>query len=83
VEITLDVVKRLGLSLSDCVAYGDSTSDVELFRELRRTVAVNATPATKALAAKAYEGHDMWEAYQIGRALLAQGDAVEDRGEDA
>jgi phosphoserine phosphatase len=83
VEITLHIVERLGLSLSDCVAYGDSTSDVELFRKLRRTVAVNATPATKALAAKTYEGHDMWDAYQIGRELLAQGDELEPRREDA
>lgn len=83
VEITLDLVKKLGLSLADCVAYGDSTSDVELFRKLHRTVAVNATPATKALAATTYEGHDMWDAYQIGRELLAQGDAVSHRREEA
>lgn len=83
VEITRDLANKLGLSLSDCVAYGDSTSDVELFRELRRTVAVNPTDATKALAAKTYEGHDMWDAYQIGRALLAQADEVEHREEDA
>lgn len=83
VEITRDLANKLGLSLSDCVAYGDSTSDVELFRELRRTVAVNATPATKALAATTYEGHDMWDAYQIGRQLLAQADDVGRRGDDA
>jgi len=83
VEITLDLVSKLGLRPSDCVAYGDSTSDVELFRELRRTVAVNATAATKALAAKTYEGHDMWDAYQIGRQLLAQEDEVNHRREDA
>lgn len=83
VEITLDLVSKLGLSVSDCVAYGDSTSDVELFRELRRTVAVNATPATKALAATSYDGHDMWDAYQIGRRLLAQADEVKHRREDA
>ena len=83
VEITLDLVSKLGLSVSDCVAYGDSTSDVELFRELRRTVAVNATPATKVLAATSYDGHDMWDAYQIGRRLLAQADEVKHRREDA
>jgi phosphoserine phosphatase len=65
------------------VAYGDSTSDVELFRKLHRTVAVNATAATKALAAKTYEGHDMWDAYQIGRQLLAQGGEVKHRRENA
>lgn len=83
VEITRDLANKLGLSLSDCVAYGDSTSDVELFRELHRTVAVNATAATKALAAKMYEGHDMWDAYQIGRQLLAPADEVEYRRGDA
>ena len=50
---------------------------------LSRTVAVNATAATKALAAKTYEGHDMWDAYQIGRQLLAQADEVKHRREDA
>lgn len=83
VEITLDLVNKLGLSLSDCVAYGDSTSDVELFRKLRRTVAVNATAATRALAAEAYVGHDMWDAYQIGRRLLAQADVAGHRRENA
>lgn len=83
VEITLDLISKLGLSLSDCVAYGDSTSDVELFRELPRTVAVNATSATKALAAKTYEGHDMWDAYQVGRELLAQRDEAMHRRDRA
>jgi phosphoserine phosphatase len=83
VEITRDLTNKLGLSLSDCVAYGDSSSDVELFRELHRTVAVNATGDTKALAAIMYEGHDMWDAYQIGRQLLAQGNEVRRRRENA
>lgn len=83
VEITRDLANKLGVSLSDCVAYGDSTSDLELFRELRRTVAVNATLAVKSLAAKTYEGHDIWDAYQIGRQLLAQGDEVNHHREDA
>jgi phosphoserine phosphatase len=83
VEITLDLVKKLGIALSDCVAFGDSTSDVDLFRTLHRTVAVNATDATKALAAKTYEGHDMWDAYQIGRQLLAQADEIKHRRENA
>jgi len=83
VEITLDLASKLSLRPSDCVAYGDSTSDVELFRKLHRTVAVNATAATKALAARAYEGHDMWDAYQIGRQLLAEKDEAKHRTEDA
>lgn len=83
VEITLGLLSKLSLGSSDCVAYGDSTSDVELFRELHRTVAVNATAATQALAAKIYEGHDMWDAYQIGRQLLAQAEVVRHRAENA
>ena len=55
---------------ADCVAYGDSTSDMLLFRRLPHTVAVNAKPAIRALAAADYRGDDLREAYRAGRALL-------------
>jgi phosphoserine phosphatase len=51
VEITQALLSEQGLTPSDCVAYGDSTSDIELFRVLERTVAVNARPFIRDLAA--------------------------------
>jgi phosphoserine phosphatase len=70
VEITLALLSERGLTASDCVAYGDSSSDIELFRVLERTVAVNARPFIRELAAEVYDGGDMWLAYEIGRSLL-------------
>jgi phosphoserine phosphatase len=76
VDITRQRLSELGLSISDCVAYGDSTSDLELFQVLDRTVGVNAAPFIRELAAETYDGVDLWEAYQIGRLLLTtNGDA--------
>lgn len=71
VEITDAVRARYGIAEADCVAYGDSRSDLALFARLRHTVAVNATPAIVELAAAAYEGTDIREAYALGRELLA------------
>ncbi|MFB7280216.1 HAD family hydrolase [Streptomyces hydrogenans] len=62
----------LGLGRDSCVAYGDSGSDVPLFSVLRHTVAVNATPGLRALAAAGYEGDDLRVAYALGRELRAR-----------
>ncbi|GAA4557214.1 HAD-IB family phosphatase [Pseudonocardia xishanensis] len=71
VEITDAVLARHGIAWEDCVAYGDSRSDLALFARLRHTVAVNASPAIVELAAARYEGTDIREAYALGRDLLA------------
>ncbi|GHG26894.1 HAD family hydrolase [Streptomyces filamentosus] len=62
----------LGLDRDSCVAYGDSGSDVPLFSVLRHTVAVNASPALRALAGAGYEGDDLRAAYALGRELRAR-----------
>ncbi|MFC9490898.1 HAD family hydrolase [Streptomyces hydrogenans] len=62
----------LGLGRDACVAYGDSGSDVPLFSVLRHTVAVNATPGLRALAATGYDGDDLRAAYALGRELRAR-----------
>ncbi|PKZ64135.1 haloacid dehalogenase [Gordonia terrae] len=72
VEITTRLVNEYGIQVADCVAYGDSTSDVDLFRALSATVAVNAHQVALDLATETYVGTDMWEAYQIGRTLLSE-----------
>lgn len=70
VTITEGVLTRYGLTAHECVAYGDSSSDVDLFIQLPHTVAVNASPALAELAAASYTGSDIAEAYAIGRRLL-------------
>lgn len=72
-EITFDLMRRYGITIDDCVAYGDSASDIPLFRALRHTVAVNASEPVRELAAVAYDGDDLREAYAAGRALLTDG----------
>nr|WP_240940624.1 haloacid dehalogenase-like hydrolase [Planosporangium flavigriseum] len=71
VRITKSLIDRYGLTTADCVAYGDSTSDVGIFQYLPYTVAVNGNPAIRDLAVASYEGWDLREAYAIGRALLS------------
>jgi phosphoserine phosphatase len=72
VGIALELMERYGLSEADCVAYGDSSSDVPLFRLLSNTVAVNGTESVREVAAIAYDGTDLREAYAAGRSLLAR-----------
>ena len=60
----------LGLSPQRCVAYGDSMSDLPLFRVLEKTVAVNADPALEAIAAVTYRGESLLDAYASARDLL-------------
>ncbi len=61
-----------GLMSSDCVAYGDSMSDLPLFGVLENTVAVNADESLERVAAVAYRGENLLEAYELARELLAR-----------
>lgn len=70
VEIATELMERYQLSPADCVAYGDSSSDIPLFESLPHTVAVNGSPGLRAVAAAAYEGSDLRDPYAIGRSLL-------------
>lgn len=70
VTITEAVLERLSLSPEDCVAYGDSSSDIELFGWLRNTVAVNASPVVAELASVEYQGGNLRAAYELGRGLF-------------
>lgn len=72
VTITSSALAARDLSPSDCVVYGDSSSDMELFRAFPNSVAVNATPALAALAATSYVGTDIREAYALGRQLISK-----------
>jgi phosphoserine phosphatase len=72
VPIAIELMERYRIISNDCVAYGDSSSDIPLFRLLPNTVAVNGTPSLRQIAAAAYEGNDLWGAYVLGRSLLDQ-----------
>jgi phosphoserine phosphatase len=69
-RIVDDLLARYGLTVDDCVAYGDSSSDIPLFQRLRHTVAVNANEKLRGLAEAVYDGSDLREVYAIGRGLL-------------
>ncbi|WP_223205421.1 HAD family hydrolase [Gordonia jinghuaiqii] len=70
VSITAQVMERHSISPENCVAYGDSSSDLDLFRWLPNSVAVNSDPVIAELATDRYLGEDIREAYEIGRRLL-------------
>jgi len=76
--ITQHVLGQWGLSNQDCIAYGDSSSDIALFRWLPNTVAVNAREPLTDLAVKSYVGDDLRQAYILGRSLVDE-DELEQR----
>lgn len=71
VQITMELMERYNLRDIDCVAYGDSASDVPLFQFLPNTVAVNGTESLLEFAKSKYDGVEMLEAYSNGRKLLS------------
>ncbi|MFN8163833.1 MAG: HAD hydrolase family protein [Solirubrobacterales bacterium] len=73
VHIAIELLEHYGLGDEDCVAYGDSSSDVPLFELLSNTVSVNGTESLRQVAAISYEGRDLREAYALGRSLLEVG----------
>lgn len=70
VGVALELMQRHGVTECDCVAYGDSSSDVPLFKRLRNTVAINGADSVRAVAAVTYDGSDLRAAYAAGRSLL-------------
>jgi phosphoserine phosphatase len=69
-QITNKLLSKLGLTHDDCVAYGDSSSDLELFKTLPHTVAINAKERIRELARTSYNGSSIWEGYLIGREII-------------
>ncbi|MFD5733567.1 HAD family hydrolase [Streptomyces sioyaensis] len=67
VRIADELCVQYGLTRADCVAYGDSMSDTELFAAVPRSVAVNADHHVSDLASYAYVGRDLREAYELIR----------------
>jgi phosphoserine phosphatase len=69
VKIVSGLLRNYGLLPTDCIAYGDSASDVPLFKMLPHTVAINGSEAIRKLAVACYDGDDIWEGYLVGRAI--------------
>ncbi|MGP8300469.1 HAD family hydrolase [Streptomyces inhibens] len=67
VRIADELCTTYGLTRADCVAYGDSMSDTELFAVLPQSVAMNADHHVSDLASYAYVGRDLREAYELVR----------------
>ncbi|MGW6748718.1 HAD family hydrolase [Streptomyces sp. NPDC055006] len=67
VKIADRLREQFGVSWADCLAYGDSFSDVELFGAVPVSVAINADQHVAALATHSYAGRDLWEAYELVR----------------
>jgi phosphoserine phosphatase len=58
---------EFGVRRADCVAYGDSLSDKDLFEVVPLSVAVNADRHLTGLATHSYAGRDLWDAYELVR----------------
>ncbi|MFC4464782.1 HAD family hydrolase [Streptomyces xiangluensis] len=67
VQIADRLCAEYGLGRADCVAYGDSMSDKDLFEAVPVSVAVNADQHLTGLATHSYVGRDLVDAYQLTR----------------
>ncbi|MEU0964359.1 HAD-IB family phosphatase [Streptomyces sp. NPDC005917] len=67
VTIADRLCEQFGVGRADCVAYGDSMSDRELFAVVPVSVAVNADGRLAGLATYSYTGRDLWDVYECGR----------------
>ncbi|MFI0734694.1 HAD family hydrolase [Streptomyces sp. NPDC021225] len=65
VRIADELCAKFGLSREDCVAYGDSMSDAELFAVVPVSIAVNADHHVSEIASHGYTGRDLREAYEL------------------
>lgn len=71
VTITAAWLAAHGFAAHECVAYGDSLSDVPLFSVIELGIAINASEELRALADYSYVGDDLREPYAAARAALA------------
>ncbi|WP_367322013.1 HAD family hydrolase [Streptomyces sp. HUAS ZL42] len=67
VRIADRLCEEFGVTRADCVAYGDSLSDKDLFGVVPVSVAVNADRHLAGLATHTYAGEDLWDAYELVR----------------
>lgn len=67
VRIADRLCAEFGVARSDCIAYGDSMSDTDLFGMVPVSVAVNADRHLEGLATHSYVGRDLRDAYELVR----------------
>lgn len=67
VRIAEELCEEFGVARADCVAYGDSMSDWDLFGAVPVSVAVNADSRLSGISTHSYRGRDLWEAYELVR----------------
>ncbi|MEV4035386.1 HAD family hydrolase [Streptomyces umbrinus] len=67
VRIADRLCAEFGVTRADCVAYGDSMSDRDLFGVVPVSVAVNADLHLEGLATHSYMGRDLRDAYELVR----------------
>ncbi|MEV0219429.1 HAD-IB family phosphatase [Streptomyces sp. NPDC050704] len=67
VRIADRLCEEFGVERADCVAYGDSMSDRDLFGAVPVSVAVNADQHVAGLATHSYVGLDLRDAYELVR----------------
>ncbi|GGJ14857.1 HAD family hydrolase [Streptomyces brasiliensis] len=67
VRIADRLCAEFGVRRADCVAYGDSMSDQDLFASVPVSVAVNADGHLAGLATHSYTGRNLWDAYELVR----------------
>ncbi|MER6564782.1 haloacid dehalogenase-like hydrolase [Streptomyces sp. NPDC001093] len=67
VTIADRLCEEFGVARADCVAYGDSMSDKDLFAVVPVSVAVNGDAHLAELATYWYTGRDLWDAYELVR----------------
>jgi phosphoserine phosphatase len=70
VQIADRLCEEFGVMRADCVTYGDSLSDKDLFETVPVSVAVNADRHLAGLATHSYVGRDLWDAYESVRRSL-------------
>ncbi|EHU1703118.1 HAD-IB family phosphatase [Acinetobacter baumannii] len=73
VKITQKVLKDLGLNKTECIAYGDSGSDIPLFQYIQKNIAINGTESLTHLAKVKYTGNNLFDAYQLSRSNFIDG----------
>lgn len=64
-DIALELCRKNSVSLDDCVAFGDSLSDLVLFNHLKLSIAVNGSEYIRKVSRYNYQGDDLLEAYKL------------------
>lgn len=72
--IARELCSQHGFAFEDTVAFGDSGSDIPLFRALRYTLAVNGTEQIRRMSAASYQGNSLLAAYELALDMISADD---------